>query len=612
MKREHFQNVRFGLLVALVVFSIGLFVVFKPAKASAFIGEGVGTENEPFLITNCDELQDIRSDVVGIYELTTNIDCTGVTFESVGDSGSPFMGSLNGNGYTISNLSIDIESDDSGLFGVAYSADIRNIRLDTVDMIAGNYTNIGALVGNANITTIEQIYAYDVGIVTANGENVGGLVGTLGGSTINRSSVENLGFYGRTGSSTNIGGLVGYMVGPSSISNTFTNGEIEGDMNLGGLIGQIGAGPTVLSNSYAAVLMSDGVNVDQLVGLGSAAFDSGVYESGDVGIGQTVDGWDFDTIWYVRPGNHPALIPSALPNMLCEEVISTDTSFNASCTTYPELEGNTTWELQYKADNHTDWIDLDVQAGPEFDVTVSSLLSGTAYTIRFRFIDNIGTGQWGTIQVTTTGDSDTDDDSSSNIEEASAPNEGDANDDNIQDSQQSNVISYLNPVSGNYSVFETNCSSIAGFQVGAESSQNPDSNYSYPFGLAGFQITCDNNGDTARIRQYYYGVEGSELYGVRKWRGGNTYQQIPAQNLGMPVNNSVVFLIEYNITDGGEFDDDGVANGIVVDPSGAALLSEQNSELASTGVNIWAYLTLAISVTLTGGALMIRQSSKTI
>jgi hypothetical protein len=167
-------------------------------------------------------------------------------------------------------------------------------------------------------------------------------------------------------------------------------------------------------------------------------------------------------------------------------------------------------------------------------------------------------------------------------------------------------------VSGNYAVFETNCDSVAGLQVGSESSEKPDIGYSYPFGLAGFYITCAENGDTARIRQYYYGVEGSELYTVRKWMNDGSYREISgAQPLGMSVDDDVVFLVEYNITDGGEYDDDSTQNGVVVDPSGAALADGQtaaiaaaSSPLASTGQSTLGYLKASLALALIGVAVL--------
>ena len=141
--------------------------------------------------------------------------------------------------------------------------------------------------------------------------------------------------------------------------------------------------------------------------------------------------------------------------------------------------------------------------------------------------------------------------------------------------------------------------SISAFQIGLESSEYIDTNYDYPFGLASFHILCPFDGDTTTIRQYFYGVQGSEQDVVRKWMPDGSYKTIPNYNLyGMPVGEDIVFLVEYQITDGGEFDDDGIADGVVRDPSGPGLptaISSANSsiELAETGHRSSFYLSVA-------------------
>lgn len=575
---------RYGLSWYIVVASVlGVTLGFGGQEtASAFIGGGAGTSaDDPYRITNCSELQDMQNDLDAYYRLDENIDCVSLSFLSVGNSSTPFTGEFDGQGYTISNLAVQTTADDSGLFGATDNATISNLYLQTVDLSSANYSNKGALVGSATYSTISHIHATDVDIISSNGNNIGGLVGILGGSSIQQSSARQLSI---NALGTNAGGLVGYMVGPSSISDSYTDGVVVNDINAGGLVGQIGAGPTVFSNSYSAAQVTANSNTGDLVGTGLAQFGGGVYSSGALTQGQAVSGWDFATIWYVRPSGYPGLRPPIVPSYLCSQSTSTDSQITAGCSTYPLLDGGTEWELQYRAPGYNDWLNLPSQQGNAFSATVPNLQSGTDYEVRFRYVDAIGTGQWGIVQATTTGASDGDGDGTANIEESIAPNGGDANDDGTPDNQQANVISYRSPVSNDYAVFETDCQSIAGFQVGSEASQQNDKDFDYPFGLVSFHITCANPGDTARIRQYYYGVQNNqEKYTMRKWMNDGSYLQIPAQNLGLPLNGGAVFFLEYNIVDGGQFDDDGAVNGLVVDPSGAAIPATTTAASAPTG-----------------------------
>ena len=612
---------RYGLgwyIVAAVV--LGVVLGFsRQQTANAFIGGGAGTSAaDPYRITNCNELQDMQSDLDAYYRLDQNIDCISLSFLSVGNSGTPFTGEFDGQGYTISNLIIQTTADDSGLFGATDGATVSNLYLQTVDLSSTNYNNKGALVGNATYSTFSHIHATDVDIISNNGNNIGGLVGTLGGSSIVRSSARQLSI---NAFGVSAGGLVGYMVGPSSIADSYTDGTVSNNTNAGGIVGQIGSGPTQFSNTYSAAQVSAVTSPGDLVGVGSAQFTSGVYASSALTVGQAVSGWDFADIWFVRPSGYPGLRPAVAPSYLCSQSTSTVSQITAGCSTHPLLDGGTEWELQYRAPGYNDWINLPSQQGNAFSVTVPNLQSGTDYEVRFRYTDAIGTGQWGVVQATTTGAIDSDSDGTANIEESLAPNGGDANDDGTPDTQQANVISYRNPVSNDYAVFETDCQSIAGFQVGSESSQQNDKDFDYPFGLVSFHITCANPGDTARIRQYYYGVQNNQdKYTVRKWRSNGSYQQIPAHTLGLPLSGGVAFFVKYRNVDGGQFDYGGAVNGLVVDPSGAALPAPATAvsvpagaaaNLAATGQSIaWYRLLVSLIVSLTGIYVITRRSRR--
>ena len=87
-------------------------------------------------ISNCGELQGMRDDLDGAYILTANIDCDGVNFQPVGNGKLFFAGSLDGRGYTISNLTIDVTTtndgtkyEGAGLFGVVAGANLQNIKI---------------------------------------------------------------------------------------------------------------------------------------------------------------------------------------------------------------------------------------------------------------------------------------------------------------------------------------------------------------------------------------------------------------------------------------------------------------------------------------------------
>lgn len=155
--------------------------------------------------------------------------------------------------------------------------------------------------------------------------------------------------------------------------------------------------------------------------------------------------------------------------------------------------------------------------------------------------------------------------------EDAAPNGGDANDDGTADSSQANVASVTNPVTGKYFTVETSCNSLENVQIGGEASgDSNDVAYSYPAGLAGFSANCQTSGQTATMTMYFYGTFDPAGLVLRKWQN-NIYKTLPgAVFSNVTIGGEAALKVVYEITDGGEFDNDGAANGVIVDPVGPA------------------------------------------
>lgn len=168
---------------------------------------------------------------------------------------------------------------------------------------------------------------------------------------------------------------------------------------------------------------------------------------------------------------------------------------------------------------------------------------------------------------------DFDEDGQTNGEENSAPNDGDANNDGTPDSEQSNVISFMNSVTGQYTVLEHSCAATNSVVLLAESDNSEqDSAFEYPVGLIDFEISCDV-GETATITQYFYGDYNSSLMILRKFKESIYSTVSEAVLTNETIADLPVLKIVYQITDGGELDDDNLENGIILDPVGAALNS---------------------------------------
>ena len=285
-------------------------------------------------------LQYIPTSGLGLYyELANNIDAaetsswnSGTGFVPIGWSpadssgGAPFTGTLNGNGHTISNLTIhnttahlytnsnnSYSQNDVGLFGYS-SGTIEDIGLLNVSITA-NLTSdpnrsAGALVGD-NYGTVTNSYA--TGSVTGNpasldpsnyvtsndsGESLAGYVGGLVG--INEGTVSNSYANVTVTGGGQVGGLAGANRGcngctptfTATISNSYALGNVNGgsinynasssssfNSSSGGLVGA-SEDYSAISNSYATGNVTGGGEIGGLVGQAYGVTISNSYATG--------------------------------------------------------------------------------------------------------------------------------------------------------------------------------------------------------------------------------------------------------------------------------------------------------------------------------------------
>ena len=284
---------------------------------------GDGSLEDPFQVSNVTELQYMNMDLAANYTLVNDINASetrqwndGKGFSPVlnnidsGDfyfNGTPFTGSFDGQGYTISNLYINRSSESHiGLFGYAgIGASITNLTLWN-DVNGNEY--VGGLTGR-NMGTLNNCYA--IGNVTGDGKHIGGLVGWNSG-TLERC-------YGKidvTGGDI-VGGLVGCNLG--RIKNCYATGNVTGNWTVGGLVGFEGMdnGSSIwIENCYATGNVTGNRGIGGLVGSNSVVIvknsfwdvETSGQSNSNGGIGKTtiemmmkstftVAGWDFEKIW---------------------------------------------------------------------------------------------------------------------------------------------------------------------------------------------------------------------------------------------------------------------------------------------------------------------------
>ncbi len=225
-------------------------------------GGGSGTEVDPYNIYTENDLYDLTltsSDWDKHFIQIADLDFTGTAaITPIGLSATEFTGSYNGQGHTITNLTVDHSSSNKnfvGLFGFITDVTIKNLGL--INVTVTGQTAIGGLVGYAEGNSlIEDCYV--TGSVTSSSEDntsrdVGGLIGTTFQSVLinncySECSVSSDGEYG-------VGGFIGRSVSSASITNCYSTGNVTDNGSSstysywGGFVGYSTGG--IISNCFA-------------------------------------------------------------------------------------------------------------------------------------------------------------------------------------------------------------------------------------------------------------------------------------------------------------------------------------------------------------------------
>jgi hypothetical protein len=229
------------------------------------------------------------------------------------------------------------------------------------------------------------------------------------------------------------------------------------------------------------------------------------------------------------------------------------------------------------ADPFTDTTPQAVAAEGAFNADLASLTPDTEYEFKavaqWPSASGTQTLEGGLLTLTTLPAND-DNDGAPNVTEATAPNGGDGNNDGTADSQQANVVSYVDSVTGAYAVLEVSstCSITTANSIAESVNNTADSGFNYPAGLMNFTVDCGTPGFTTNVTQYYYDVSNNGFV-LRKFNpNSNAYFSVPGATLVQAtLGGHTVTKATYQVADGGTLDIDGQVNGIIVDPAGLAL-----------------------------------------
>lgn len=337
--------------------TVDLFLNVSQAPKVYYSG-GEGTVSSPYIISKEQDLKDLAATSVHwgkAFKMSANVTLSG-TFSGIGDKGTPFSGSFDGNGYTIKGLQMGGSNDATGLFPYINGASVKLLGVAGVN-VSGK-TFVGALVGVAQSGTVERCYVS--GAVTGNGICVGGMVGVNENATFQNCystcAVSNI-------NDNATGGFAGKNLG--TIKNAYATGSVNGREFLGGFIGANYATVTncaainnPLQSAQSFVARFGGNNNTQNNGTNNISWasirlnnasnwtacgDQGTQKSGAELKQQTSFssglGWDFSSVWEWDSANYPKLAQiagqlSTYPSDFTETAIE-ETAASADVKVYP-------------------------------------------------------------------------------------------------------------------------------------------------------------------------------------------------------------------------------------------------------------------------------------
>ncbi|MEF7441487.1 CehA/McbA family metallohydrolase [Paenibacillus lautus] len=199
---------------------------------------GDGSEGNPYQIKSASGLYKMHEFPDKHFILAQDIDGKGMFFEAIGANGTPFTGTFDGQGHTITG--VIVSSGGAGLFAINEGT-IRNVGIIHAD-IDVRRSNIGILV-DQNDGIVE--YAYSTGSIRGN-STVGGLVGYSNGIVRNSYSTARVQARGKQA-----GGLIGITNRGSTTEQVYAMGAVIAEESNAGGISGYGYNNTVIRNSMA-------------------------------------------------------------------------------------------------------------------------------------------------------------------------------------------------------------------------------------------------------------------------------------------------------------------------------------------------------------------------
>jgi len=259
------------LLVVALSAGTGTVAAQSTSDCSTVTYNGAGTDANPYEVGSVDQLRCVNErGLDSSYEAVSDIDASDKEgFEPIGDEDDPFTGTFDGNGHTVSGLTVNrTDEENVGPFGyVGSGGTVTNLNVEDADITGGD--SVGGIAGY-NEGTVRRSHA--AGNVEGTG-GVGGLVGrNLGVVTESHTSAEVSG-------EDNVGGIVGRNAGVGEVSESYATGSATGGTVVGGAVGSNGDD---ITDSYAMADVEGESTLGGLVGANVGGSVRRTYSTGTV------------------------------------------------------------------------------------------------------------------------------------------------------------------------------------------------------------------------------------------------------------------------------------------------------------------------------------------
>lgn len=201
----------------------------------------------------------INRNLSGKYQLVNDIDMSSYDgFKGIAVSGTPFSGTLDGQGHKVSGLKVTYTDggSDEGIFGQTAGATIKNIAFENILVDAGYSANHVGFIGSASSTTFDQVAI--TGKVIGN-DHVALLAGDADGITVTNTTL-----WGIVDGRSQCGGFAGCTLeGGASFDKCLSNVNVSCSYRgwAGGFVG-------LIDKSNSTVTINNCVSLGDMTSVG--------------------------------------------------------------------------------------------------------------------------------------------------------------------------------------------------------------------------------------------------------------------------------------------------------------------------------------------------------